>query len=312
MPFCVCVPARNEEAKLPVLLEALAHQDLGRVVPVLVVLNNTHDGSVAAIAAAQVRWRGRLRVQVETVTFPPALAHAGSARRHAMAIGAQALGRHPDAVLISTDADSRPPADWVRANLEALDAGADLVGGRLEIDDRDPLPAPLAASRALWDAYWSRVRALEDALDPVPCDPAPRHGDHTGASLALRVRTWRAAGGVPAIPTGEDRALVAAALAAGARLRHPPTVWTRVSGRSVGRAAGGMADHLAAEAGTLHAGRPILAPGFDQWRERALWRRAHRSELGPALYAAEARLPPMTDDRPLAELAGLFERVEPA
>lgn len=304
VPFCVCVPARNEEARLGILLGALAEQDVGCIVPVAISLNNTSDGSEAVIEAAAGRWRDRLRIRMERVTFPTELAHAGSARHHAMALGARVLEQRPEAVLISTDADSRPPPEWVRASLVALARGADLVGGRLEIDPLDGLSASMAEARALWDAYWVRVREIEDAIDPIDWDPAPRHGDHTGASLALRVLTLNDVGGVPILPVGEDRALVAAALAGGARLRHPPEVWTRVSGRTEGRAPGGMADHLAAMSESVSAGRPAMVPSLDQWRERAAWRRERRGAGGicPSLIEAEARLPPMVPDMPLADL----------
>ena len=256
------------------------------------------------IEAAAGRWCDRLRLRVDRVAFPSAQAHAGSARHHAMALGAVVLEQRPDAVLISTDADSRPPPEWVRANLAALARGADLVGGRLEIDPLDGLSASMAETRALWDAYWVRVREIEDAIDPVDWDPAPRHGDHTGASLALCVATLNAVGGVPVLPVGEDRALVAAAVAGGARLRHPPEVWTRVSARTQGRAPGGMADHLAAMAESVSDGRPVMVPSLDQWRERAAWRRARRGPGGVSLslVEAEARLPAMVPDMPLADL----------
>lgn len=303
-PFCVCIPARNEEVRLPAFLDALAAQDVGRIVPVAIGLNNTRDGSLAVIEAARRQWRGRLSIQVDTVTFEPTLAHAGSARRHAMAIGAQSLGQAGEGILISTDADTRPPPEWVRANLEALSRGVDLVGGRLVIDEREPLSASMTEGRRLWDVYWAQVRAIEDAIDPVAWDPAPRHGDHTGASLALRVSTWREAGGVPLVPHGEDRALVTAALASGARLGHPMSVWTRVSPRTEGRANGGMASHLVAMSGNLDAGRPIMAPSLDQWRARAEWRRARRASYGVSLslVEAEARLPAMVADLRLSDL----------
>ena len=303
MSFCVCVPARNEVACLPILLEALGQQDIEGIVPVAIGLNNTTDGSMEAIEAAALRWPGRLSIRVEAVTFEPALAHAGSARRHAMALGAEVVGGRHDAVLISTDADSRPPPSWIRANLAALDEGADVVGGRLEIDQDDAWSPEMAAAQSLWDHYWSVVRLIEDGIDPVAWDLPPRHGDHTGASLAMSVETWRAAGGVPAVPVGEDRALVAAAIAIGARLRHPASVWTRVSARTQGRADGGMATHMAAMARTLDAGETMMAPSFDQWRSRATWRRAQRlAGVDPAgLAALEQGLPSMIRDMTLSK-----------
>lgn len=300
--WCVCVPARNEADRLATLLEALADQDIDGPVPVVIALNNTTDRSAAVAAEAARRHGPRLAITLDEHVFPPDLAHAGSARARAMALGADRVAFRPEAVLISTDADTRPPPDWVCANLAAVAAGADLAGGRLVLDEAEPLGAHAAAIRALWDIYWAEVRAIEDAIDPSPHDPAPRHGDHTGASLAITVAAWTSAGGVPALPSGEDRGLVTAARAAGHRLSHPLSIWTRVSPRQEGRASGGMAEdmkHLQAVA----EGAFPLAPGFDHWRSRCRWRRDLRARQGEAaMLAAEAALPPLPRDRPLDRL----------
>lgn len=294
--WCVCVPARDEADRLGVLLDALADQDVGTPVRVLIALNNTTDRSSAAIAAVERRHAGRLLVRVDDHHFPAALAHAGSARRRAMDLGRAWVASDPAAVLISTDADSRPPRDWVRRNLEAIDRGADLVGGRLVLDDTETSDA-MRALRALWDDYWAIVREIEDEVDPSPADPAPRHGDHTGASLAITVRALDAAGGVPAVPSGEDRALVNAARAAGFGLVHPPTVWTRVSPRLDGRALGGMAGDMRRLQQLALTGAPPTAPHFRHWRQRAEWRRRLRERAGPAvLILTERSLPPMPHD----------------
>jgi len=294
------VPARDEVARLGILLDALAAQDVDGLVSVVVVLNNTTDGSAETVAQAGRRHASRLSITFDECQFPVELAHAGSARHRAMALGAASLKYAPSGVLISTDADTRPPPDWIRANLKAIDNGADLVGGRLVIDDAEPLDSDASEVRALWDAYWSRVRAIEDEVDPSAFDPAPRHGDHTGASLAITVEAYQAAGGVPIIATGEDRALVNAAVAAGRRLVHPLPVWTRVSPRQDGRASGGMAEDMRRLQSDARAGRFPLAPAFEHWRERSVWRRELRGQLGPsALMTKEAALPPMPHDMPL-------------
>lgn len=291
---------RNEAKRLGTLLDALAEQDIAGRVPVVVAINNTTDRSVAEAFAAGRRHVGRLELLIDDHVFEPGFAHAGSARERAMALGLERLGRAPEGVLISTDADTRPPQDWVRSNLAAIIGGADLVGGRLAIDEAEPLNAGADAIRTAWDDYWSRVRAIEDEIDPSPADPAPRHGDHTGASLAITVAAYQAAGGVPIIPTAEDRALVNAALAAGCRLVHPLSVWTRVSPRFYGRAAGGMAEDMRRLLAIAAAGQTPTAPSFEQWRERATWRRQARAQLGTAgLLAAEASLPAMRHDMPL-------------
>lgn len=303
VPFCVCVPARNEVARLPVLLEALADQDVAGPVRVAVLVNNSLDGTACAARDAAKAVEARLDMTLREVILPPEHAHAGGARALAMNLGLSVLEGQGDAVLISTDADSRPPRDWVANILRALHEGTDIVGGRLVIDERDPLPHDMGRTRALWDSYWAAVRAIEDAIDPIAWDPAPRHGDHTGASLALRVSTYRAAGGIPPIASGEDRALVEASVAIGARLSHPVDVWTRVSGRLDGRACGGMADHLLALADTLAQGQPVLAPSLNQWRDRARWRAELRaSNVSPGdLLEAERNMKPMVADMVLAE-----------
>ncbi|KHA64878.1 glycosyltransferase [Sphingomonas sp. Ant20] len=298
--FCVCVPARDEADRLPILLDALARQDVDGPIRVSILINNTVDDSVAAVARAQAAWGERLHLAVACHDLPPERAHAGTARRLAMEAGLARID--PDrGVLISTDADTRPPSDWISAMLRAIDAGLDIVGGRIVVDDAEPLAADMDAMQVKLDRYWACVRAIEDDIDPCRWDPAPRHGDHTGASLAILAPLYRAAGGVPAIPAGEDRALVEAAVAAGGRLGHPMSVWTRVSARTIGRATGGMADHMQALSDRVARGEPTLLPSFDQWRARAAWRRMRRDQPGGDSGVArdEPLLPPMRCDMPL-------------
>ncbi len=298
--FCLCVPARDEADRLPILLDALARQDVDGPIRVSILINNTVDDSVAAVARAQAAWGERLHLAVACHDIPPERAHAGTARRLAMDAGLARID--PDrGVLISTDADTRPPSDWISAMLRAIDAGLDIVGGRIVVDDAEPLAADMNAMQVKLDRYWACVRAIEDDIDPCRWDPAPRHGDHTGASLAILAPLYRTAGGVPAIPAGEDRALVEAAVAAGGRLGHPISVWTRVSARTIGRATGGMADHMQALSVRVARGEPTFLPSFDQWRARAAWRRMRRDQPGGDAGVArdERLLPPMRCDMPL-------------
>jgi hypothetical protein len=308
--FCVCVPARNEADYLPRLLTALANQDLAGAIPVAICINNSTDSSAADVAAVQGRWADRLDIRVEDVIFPQERAHAGTARRTAMDAGVRRLGQAAGGVLISTDADARPPRSWLAANLDAIAAGADMVGGRLVLDEDEGAPSSVLELRAFWDAYWEAVRKVEDLCDPDPGDPAPRHGDHTGASLAITVSAYARADGVPVIPSGEDRALVIAAQAQGARLRHPLSVWTRVSARTIGRAAGGMAEDMMRLHAQAQADGPILAPDLTHWEQRALWRRDLRRQPGGERRIAEleGRLPPMPNDMDLRRWARGDER----
>jgi len=294
----VCIPARNEAARLPTLLEALSGQSRAGQIHVVIALNNTTDDSRTIVERARSNYCGRLRIRLADRTFAPELAHAGSARRLAMDTGLNLLTGRPDGILVSTDADTRPPPQWLDAMARAFTRGADVVGGRIVIDSLDGMPYEVAAVQRARNAYWEAVRAIEDAFDPLPWDPAPRHGDHTGASLALRGGLYARCGGIPLLRSGEDRALVAAAIASGGRLAHPPDVFTFVSSRLDGRAEGGMAEAMREMFAQAAAGDPVRMPSLKHWHERALWRR--RLRFRPAGHVRIAReeqlLPPMPDD----------------
>lgn len=102
----VCVPAKNEAERLPQLLAALAAQTL--LPTVVVSVNNSTDASIDAIENIRRRLSS-LHIVVDEVNFPPDLAHAGSARRHAMDLGAALAGNA--GILVTTDADARPPPE---------------------------------------------------------------------------------------------------------------------------------------------------------------------------------------------------------
>lgn len=274
----VAIPARNEAERLPRVLDALARQGwvrcAGRPLPVVLVLNNCTDGSLA-VARAVAACEPALSLTILSVDFPASLAHVGSARRLAME---EALKRavHPaSAVLLTTDADAAPRPDWIEANLRAVFRGADLVGGRIVGDGVEE--ALLGTGFGRRTALHLRYREMRDRLaslvDPLPHDPWPRHSDHTGASLAVRGDVYAAVGGLPPLPVREDIALVARVRAAGFRLVHPVDVEVEVSARLDGRAPGGMADCLKAWLRDEAEGRPHLVEAPEALLER-LHRRA--------------------------------------
>lgn len=302
--LCICIPTRNEGDRLAPLLAAIAAQSWPGVICVSIAVNNTTDDSLEKIAQARALHAHRLDIRVVMADFPEALAHAGSARRLAMSEGLRCLSSLEDGLLVSTDADVRPPRDWLRNIAAAFARGADVVGGKIVIDeDQQPLPPAVAVMRRAWDDYWSKVREIEDRIDPIEWDPAPRHGDHTGASLAIRADLYLACGGVPLLPTGEDCALVRAAVAMGGRLAHPADVYVLASPRTDGRAEGGMAAAMRALFEAAERAIAPMVPAFEHWIERASWRKSMRQRPdGHALIAHhEARLPPMPHDMRLEE-----------
>ncbi len=92
--------------------------------------------------------------------------------------------------------------------------------------------------------YAALLDEIDAHIDPVPFDPLPRHDEHSGASIAVTVAAWARAGGIPDVHSSEDRAFFNALRRIDARVRHLNEAVVTVSGRTEGRAAGGMADTI--------------------------------------------------------------------
>jgi GT2 family glycosyltransferase len=240
--FVVAIPVCNEAERIGACLEALDRQSVLPNLAVLLLLNNCTDESARVVA--QVAPGLRIRIHVAERNFPAPLAHAGQARRVAMDLAAEMT--HPGGVLLSTDADGRVDRDWLLATLAAFSHGVDAVAGCTMIDpaDETQFDRRLIADSAAEGRYAALLDRIAALLDPDPCDPWPRHDEHSGASIAVRVAAYRKTGGIPVLPVAEDRAFFAALRRVDARIRHAPDVTVTVSGRTDGRAAGGMADTI--------------------------------------------------------------------
>jgi hypothetical protein len=133
-----------------------------------------------------------------------------------------------DGWLLSTDADSVVPPDWVAAHLARAATGADAVVGTVALGDAGQLAAEVVDRYAQLVARPSLVGA-EHAY---------------AANLGVRASAFRAVGGFPATPHGEEHALLARLRAAGHRVVRAPEISVRTSARTEGRARGGLADLL--------------------------------------------------------------------
>lgn len=149
-------------------------------------------------------------------------------------------------VLLTTDADSIAAENWIERNMLALTRGADLVCGCIDVEPAEAarIPAHLHADDALECELIELQDRIASQLDPDAADPWPRHTEAAGASLAVTRAAFQRVGGIPALPSGEDRAFVQALARIDARIRHDPTVRVTVSGRIEGRAQGGMAEAI--------------------------------------------------------------------
>jgi glycosyltransferase involved in cell wall biosynthesis len=247
----VAIPARDEGAYVVPTLEAFARQRARSGAPlepgafeVIVFANDCTDDTarrVNAFAAA----RPHLAIYVAESTLPPHQRHVGFARRAGMNVAATRMrGAGSSGIVATTDADTLVSPDWIARTIEELRA-VEAVGGRV-------VPGPSVASGgadggrvyALEHRYRYAVVRLETLLDPSVWDPWPRHGNHQGASFALRARTYGRVGGTPALPVLEDLALYQALLRADVTFRHSLRVRVLTSGRRTSRVEGGYASQL--------------------------------------------------------------------
>lgn len=242
----VAIPVRNEAERIEGCLSALAAQTglEANSLGIVLFLNNCTDGTMQVVASVLPR----LSVPVRVIEGEFSGANAGWARREAMEAAASWLneGGAGPGVILTTDADSRVPPDWVASNLAAIASGADAVAGRIVLDEADAarLPAALHARGRLEGLYETLLVELESLIDPIPHDPWPRHWTTSGATLAVRLGAYRRVGGMPPLAAGEDRAFVSSLLSSDALVRHDPSVTVTTSGRLDGRAIGGAADTM--------------------------------------------------------------------
>ena len=251
--FVVAIPVRDEEERLPACLRALAqqHDPSGRAIPptavrIVLFVNNCTDRS--ASLARKLGVGLSLDVRVVEVRLPPATAHAGAARRAAMDFAEAWLveGGEWDGVILTTDADSQVAPNWIAENLAAFRVGAEAVLGRIDLDGEGKLlPDALHQRGALEDTYERLLTELSWLLDPLEHNPWPHHATISGASLGITRTAYRRVGRLPRVSLGEDKALIALLSREDAKIRYCPTAHAITSGRTNGRAPGGVADTLA-------------------------------------------------------------------
>lgn len=238
----VAIPVHNEAEHIQACLTALSRQADTPTPDIILLLNNTVDDTARVIQ--QMRPALTFPLHVFEVDFPIGQRSAGYTRRLAMEMAAERAG--PGGILLCIDADSRVAPDWLSCNLRHIRAGADAVAGLAEIDPIDAarIPRRLHEDDAREVAYAGILDEIESLIDPDPNDPWPRHSEHSGASIAVTHEQFRRAGGIPAVSVAEDRAFFEALRRKDARIRHALDVRVTVSGRLIGRAAGGMADTI--------------------------------------------------------------------
>ncbi len=244
----VVVPAHDEELRIGRCLEALAGQVEVRpedfeVIVVLDACTDGTEGEVEALRSYLCRDTGQSdhpRAAGPAIHAVPGPGKgAGPARATGMDIGCarlESLGR-PVGLLASTDADSVVAPDWIARQLEAIEAGAEAIGGEVRLDPAEAalLPDGVLARREADLA----VRTAEAAAR----GPA-EHAHFSGASLGVTPRAYRRAGGMAWMAALEDQELEDRLAAAGVAIHRLRPVSVVTAARTEGRAERGLARDL--------------------------------------------------------------------
>lgn len=244
--FIVAIPVRDEAEHIGICLNAIDAQEGAAPgeIGVVLLLNNSSDGTEGIVRELGPRLRYPLRI----VEINSPEANAGWARRGAMNGAAEWLEEvgAKGGIILTTDADSRVPPNWIAVNARIIAAGADGVAGQIALDEADEaaLPAALRARGFLEETYERLLTELNARIDPERNDPWPTHWTQSGASLAVTLAAYRHVDGMPAIALGDDRAFISRLRAANLVVRHTPEIVVATSGRLVGRAKGGVADTM--------------------------------------------------------------------
>jgi hypothetical protein len=287
--FVVAIPVKDEEERLLGCLRGLAQQIPPTPVRIVVFANNCVDQS-ASLARKFGGGLLPLDIRVVEARLPPAAAHAGNARRAAMDIAEAWLmeGGERDGVILTTDADSQVAPNWIAENLAAFEAGAEAVLGRIDLDGEGKfLPEALHRRGELEDTYERLLTELSWLVDPLEHNPWPHHATISGASLGVTRMAYCRVGRLPRVPLGEDKALIGLLSREGAKIRYCPTVYVITSGRTNGRAPGGVADTLRIRSREPEAFCDDALEPFRTAFARASWRGRLRRLHGPGRLAID-------------------------
>jgi glycosyltransferase involved in cell wall biosynthesis len=238
----VVIPARDEAARIEGCLRALAcQQDLTLdSFEVIVVLDGCRDRTPQIVERA-AHSGGYPPIHSLEFAYPEGV---GRARRLGMDIAYQRLLRaaRPEGLIASTDADTIVAADWLASQLRLVRAGAEAIGGLIELD---PAERQALDPHAVMVREQHAAERLTHALEQATADTDVEHPHFSGASLALTAAAYKRCGGLPVCAALEDEALARALSTRGIAIHRSQKVRVRTSARIDGRAPRGLARDLA-------------------------------------------------------------------
>lgn len=232
----VVIPAHNEEEMIGACLGALRSQR--EISPgaweIILVLDSCTDATAERVAEA----RGLPGGPVLQVVVGNGLG-AGGARATGMDLAArrlEAAGRL-NALIATTDADSKVAPDWLARQLEATAAGAAAIGGLIILD-------PVESLALATETIAQRNREHEARMSELSADGPTQHPFFGGASIGITMNAYQRVGGMEPIEALEDEALARALRAEEILIHRLNSVRVTTSARTEGRACLGLARNL--------------------------------------------------------------------
>jgi glucosyl-3-phosphoglycerate synthase len=238
----VVVPTRDEAPRIAACLRALSTQSdmASGSYEVILILDGCRDHTLQVVQQTTLHLE---QPKVHTITLPRPEG-VGRARRLGMDIAHGRLiqigARH--GLIASTDADSTVAGDWLSAQLALAGAGAEAIGGLIELD---PTERRALDPQAIAVRERSTAQRLISTIEQTTGEAPVEHAHFSGASLALTAVAYERCGGLPVRAALEDEALAQALTRQGIAIHRSRRVRVRTSARTDGRAPRGLAQDLA-------------------------------------------------------------------
>ncbi|HEX4115323.1 MAG TPA: glycosyltransferase family 2 protein [Solirubrobacteraceae bacterium] len=237
----VVVPARDEAPRIAACLHALsAQRDMTPGSYELILILDGCRDRTSQVIQQFASLRKQPAVHTVTLLGPQGV---GRARRLGMDIACRRfmqIGRE-HGLIASTDADTSVAADWLSEQLALASAGAEAIGGLIELD---PTERQTLDPHAITMREQSTAQRLAEAIEQTAGEAAVEHAHFSGASLALTVAAYQRCGGLPVRAALEDEALAQALTRQGIAIHRSRRVRVRTSARTDGRAPRGLAQDL--------------------------------------------------------------------
>ncbi|MEO6590537.1 MAG: glycosyltransferase family A protein [Pyrinomonadaceae bacterium] len=250
----IVIPVRDEAELIEKCLAAFTRQiDLKtekvdpKLFEIIILANNCADNSVEIIEKFR-RQNSHLQIHTAEVFLDEENRNIGFVRKLLMDEAHARLkkNRFGKGVIVTTDGDTTVADDWICANLREIESGADAVGGRIIINgaELEKMDALCREFHLKDEEYRLLAAEIEDLIDELPFDHAPRHHQHFNGSFAVTTEMYEKAGGLPEVKFLEDIAFFDRLQKMDARIRHSPNVEVFTSSRHVGRSEVGLSFQL--------------------------------------------------------------------